>query len=129
MTDKKTVLKIMKKYKEAWERRDPEAIVKIFTKNARYYDRVILNKPFVGHTGIRKYWQDKVVGEQENIKFKLLNLYIVKNTALFEWDARFYDKKREFTVHMIGAMILEIKEDKISSLREYWSSEHIEGRA
>ena len=124
MVERKTVIKLIKKYEEAWVNRDAEAILEVFTKNARYHERV-LKKPFLGHYGIRKYWQDKVVGEQEKIRFKLLNLYIEKNTAIAEWEARFYDKKRKVKVHMKEVAILKLKGDKIASLREYWSSEHV----
>ena len=121
MVTRKTVIGIINKYKNAWVNRDPEAIVKIFSKNGKYQERV-LKRPLIGHSKIKRYWQDKVVGEQKDIKFKLLHLYISGSTAIAEWDARFYDKKNRDNVHIREIAVLEIKGHKISSLREYWSS-------
>lgn len=123
MVSRKVVLKTIEKYKNAWITRDPESILEIFTKNGKYHERV-LKKPFVGHSQIRKYWKDKVVAEQKNIKFVLLNLYIEGDTAIAEWEANFYDMVYRDNVHMKEVAILEFKGNKISSLREYWSSEH-----
>ena len=122
MVDKKLALELIKKYRDAWVNQDPNAILKIFTKDAIYHERV-LEKPFKGHREIKKYWKNKVVGEQKNIKFKLLSIYIEKDTIIAEWEVNFYDKKREVNIHMKEVAILEIRKDKIKSLREYWSSE------
>jgi ketosteroid isomerase-like protein len=118
------VLEIIEKYENAWTERNPEAIIKIFKKNGIYHERV-LEKPFVGHSQIKKYWKDKVIGEQENIKFKLLHLYIDGDTAIAEWEVKFYDKIDKNKVHMKEIAVLNIKGNKIQSLREYWSSKHV----
>ncbi len=109
-------------------RRDPEILLSIFTKNGRYHEHAF-NKPFVGHKEIRKYWEDNVVANQKDIKFRLLNLYIERNVVIAECESSFYDLRRKFTIHMRLLMLLEIKGNKISYLREYWESEHlIDGR-
>jgi len=125
MVTKKAVKDIIKKYGEAWVKRDSEKITRIFTKNAIYHERAF-KKPFIGHKQIKGYWQSKVVGEQSNIKFKLLNLYIDKNNAIAEWEASFFQKGEKKRTHMIEVAILKIKNSKIASLREYWHSERID---
>jgi nuclear transport factor 2 (NTF2) superfamily protein len=122
MVKRKVVEETLRKYKEAWINRDPDRILEIFTGDARYHERV-LEKPFMRHAGIRDYWMRKVVGEQEKIRFRLLNLYIEKNTAIAEWEAWFHDRKRNASIHMKEVAILEFRRNKIRSLREYWSSE------
>lgn len=122
MVNKKIAKELIKKYKNAWINQDPEAILEIFTPDAIYHERV-LEKPFRGHKEIKKYWQDKVVGEQKNIKFKLLKLYIDEENIIAEWEVNFYNKKREVNIHMKEVAILKTKNNKIKSLREYWSSE------
>lgn len=123
MVTRRTVMKLLKKYGDAWANKDPDAILEVFTRNAKYYERVFEN-PFSGHSGIKKYWIDKVVGEQENISFKLLSVYMAGNTAIAEWEAKFHDKKRDIGIHMKEVAILEFRNDRISSFREYWDSEH-----
>lgn len=122
MIDKKTVDNVLKIYKEAWERQDPEKILTIFTEDAVYREYVLKN-PLIGHRQIRGYWQKKVVEEQSEIKFKVLNVYIDGNTVIAEWDAVFYSRLEKKTIHLVEVAILEFEGEKIKSLREYWHSE------
>lgn len=125
MLDRETVLNVIKIYKESWENQDSVKILSIFTNDARYHERV-LKKPYNGHAEIKKYWETKVVEEQSNIKFELLNLYIDGSTVIAEWDAKFNNLKKGTRVHMIEVAILEFAGDKIQSLREYWVSESVD---
>jgi len=116
------VKKILKTYEEAWVEQDIDKILSIFNKDGIYHERV-LKEPFAGHDEIRKYWQSKVVEEQSKIKFKLLKYYICEDTVIAEWEAWFNSNIENAKIHMKEVAILEIKNDKIQSLREYWQSE------
>lgn len=122
MVSKKIAENILKVYGDAWVNQDPDKILTIFTEDATYQERV-LKKPFKGHKEIKQYWQNKVVEEQSDIKFKLLNYYICDNTIIAEWEATFFNNKEKEKMHIKEVAILEIKKDKIKSLREYWSAE------
>ena len=122
MISKKIAEDILKKYGEAWVDQDVDKILSIFTEDGIYHERV-LEKPFVGHEQIRKYWQGKVVEEQSNIKFKLLNYYIEGDILIAEWDASFHSNIKKANLHIKEVAILKIKKDKIKSLREYWQVE------
>mgnify|MGYP001575398316 CR=1 FL=1 len=125
MVERKTVDKILKVYGEAWMKQDPEKILTIFAKNATYHERV-LKKPYVGHGEIKQYWQTKVVQEQAEIKFRVLKVYIDGDVVIAEWDATFIDKVEKCRKHIKEVAILEIKGERIKSLREYWASEKVE---
>ena len=75
MVDEKIAKKILKTYGNAWVNQDIYMILSIFHKDGIYHER-IFEKPFKGHSQIGTYWKSKVVEEQSNIKFKLLNYYI-----------------------------------------------------
>jgi len=122
MLNKKIVEKILKTYGEAWVQQDITKILSIFHKNGIYHERV-LKKPFIGEKQIAKYWKTKVVQEQSKIKFKLLKYYISQNTVIAEWEAFFNSNVAKAKIHMKEVAILEIKNNKIQSLREYWQSE------
>jgi len=124
MVDKKVVNKILRIYEDAWTNQDPEKILSIFTEDAVYHERV-LGKPFVGHKQIREYWQSKVVEEQSDIKFKLLNFWIADDTVIAEWEASFNSNIENARIRIREVAILELVGDKIKSLREYWHSERI----
>ncbi len=119
---KNEVERIIKIYAEAWVKQDPNLILTIFTPDATYNDP---HEPeAVGHGGIRKYWVSKVIGEQKDIKFKLLNLYVDGDTAIAEWEASFFNIIKKENTTIKEATILEFEGDKIKSLREYWHSKH-----
>ena len=103
-------------------KQDVDKIISIFTKDGIYHENV-LKKPFKGHKEIMAYWQRKVVEEQSNIKFKLLNYYIFDDIVIAEWEASFNSNVENARIHIKEIAILEIKGDKIKSLREYWQSE------
>jgi len=117
--NREMVKKIIMDYAEAWITQDPEKIVLIFTPDGIYHE-FVLEKPHVGHDAIKKYWQERVVSEESDIKFELLNLYIDGNVAIAEWDVKLRYKDRQ--THMREVAILEIHGNKIKSLREYWHS-------
>ena len=122
MVDKKNAENILKVYENAWVNQDPEKILSIFTEDGIYHEKAF-EKPFIGHEQIRQYWQSKVVEEQSDIKFKLLNYYIDGDTIIAEWDASFYSNVKNGRIHIIEVAIIELSENKIKSLREYWQSE------
>jgi len=122
MITDKLAKQILKIYKEAWIEQDTSKILSIFNKNGIYHEYV-LKKPYIGHKAIAAYWKRKVVEEQSKIQFKLLNYYISNNTLIAEWDASFNSNIEDSRIRIKEVAILEIKDNKIQSLREYWQSE------
>jgi ketosteroid isomerase-like protein len=111
-------------YEKAWERRDADLILTIFTDDAVYHERV-LEAPARGHAGIRAYWTTRVVNGQANIAFRLLNLYVDGATAIAEWEASFDDLVQGVRKRIREVAILEFRGNLICSLREYWASEEL----
>ncbi len=124
MIDKKIVEKILKTYEEAWVEQDINKILSIFHIDGVYHERV-LKKPFTGHKEIAQYWKEKVLEEQSKIKFRLLNYYICNNTVIAEWEAHFNSNIEKAHIHMKEVAIIEIENNKIKNLREYWQSEKL----
>lgn len=121
---KEDVRKLIDIYICAWTTQDPDLILTIFTPSATYHERV-LEQPICGHAGIREYWQTKVVKEQANISAELLSLYLDGATAIAEWEARFDDIVKGHRKRIREVAILELADDRIASLREYWTSERV----
>lgn len=122
MVNETVVKKILKTYEEAWVGQDVDKIASIFTEDATYHERV-LKEPFKGLDEIKKYWQSKVVEEQSDIQFRLLNTYICDDTVIAEWEASFNSNVENARIRMREVAILEIEGEKIRSIREYWQSE------
>jgi len=126
MLTKDIALRIIETYKRAWETQDPELILTIFHADAEYGE-YLLTGAYKGHDAIKAYWQRKVVKEQSDIMLKLLSLYIDPDadTAIAEWDARFYNANEQETIHLIEVAILHITDGKIKRLRECCHSERL----
>ncbi len=125
MITKEHVLKVIEKYANAWINQDSNAIIELFSEDATYHEWAF-DEPHIGHEGIKKYWEDKVIGEQTEIEFKLLDLYLdnERNAAIAEWEANFYINNSEKKNNMREVAILEFNnQGKIKSLREYWANQ------
>ena len=117
---KEEAIKLIEIYGRAWETRDPELIITLFTEEATYNDPK--EPENIGRDAIKKYWETKVIGEQEDIKFKLLHVWVDGETVIAEWFATFKDIKRNLYIEMTEVAIFAVKEGKFSSLREYYKS-------
>ena len=127
--DIKQIKEVMEKYGKAWENRDSSLILECFTKDGSYQESP-LNKPYKGHKEIKRFWDNVVVKDTKNIKFKLGKCYVSKDgeTGFAEWECKNdhkwkKDGKWRKGDEMVGIMILEMEEDKISYLNEYWNTE------
>jgi ketosteroid isomerase-like protein len=121
---KQDVRDVIAVYIRAWETQDPGLIVTIFTPDATYHERVLLDA-IPDREAIREYWQSKVVDQQANITCRLLNLYLDGDTAIAEWEAEFDDMTQGLRKRMREIAVLVFEGRRIASLREYWSSETV----
>ena len=114
---------VMKKYGEAWEKKDTELILDCFTKKGIYQESP-LRKPYNGHKEIKQFWDNVVVKDTANIKFGLGKCYVSEDnkTGFAEWTCKnLYKNRKNF---MVGIMILKMKGDKITYLNEYWNQDN-----
>ncbi|OHA78509.1 MAG: hypothetical protein A2V96_02710 [Candidatus Yonathbacteria bacterium RBG_16_43_6] len=117
---KEEATKLIEIYGKAWETKDPELIITIFTEDATYDDpKEPVNN---GRDAIHKYWISKVIGEQDDIHFHLRNIWIDGKNVIAEWDAEFIDTKRNLRIEMSEVAIFGTREGKFSSLREYYKT-------
>lgn len=118
---KQDVRDVIAVYIRAWQERDPDLIVTIFTPAATYHERV-MKDPIPDREAIREYWRSKVVGAQANITCELVELYLDGDTAIAEWVAEFDDLAQGVRKRMKEIAVLTFEDGLISSLREYWAS-------
>ena len=117
----KQVKAVMKKYGKAWENQDTNLILECFTKKGIYQESP-LKKPYKGHAEIKKFWDQVVIKNTKNVKFKLGKSWVSKDgkTGFAEWSCN--NLYREKKHQMAGIMVLKMKGDKITYLNEYWNS-------
>lgn len=104
-------------YKTAWETKDAEAAVRIFSADASYRE-VPYDEPFLGREGIRAYWT-KVTALQENIRFRYGRVVSQGSHAAVEWWVTMVNDGAEMT--LAGEFFLRFDADGlVEDLREYW---------
>ena len=115
---KNEAINLLNIYGNAWMKQDSDLILTIFTSDVVYNDP---NEPVnFGHKGLKDYWVSKVIGEQREINFKLLNTWVDGDTVIAEWEADFIDTKRNMKINMTEVAIFTVQDNKFSSLREYY---------
>jgi hypothetical protein len=118
------VKKVLELYGKAWVDRDPELIPQIFTPGAVYTEWAF-GPVYTGHKEIMDYWKRKVVGEQTNIEFKLLDFYIdrgEREIVVAKYETWFNINNSPKRNHMIEVGIMHFENKKISRLEEYWAN-------
>ncbi len=119
--NKQQATALIELYGRAWVERDAEKILEVFTPDATYFDP--REGEQVGHEGIRAYWKTKVIGSQKDIVFHLLNVWIDTDVVIAEWNATFIDTTRNLKIDMTEVAIFGVRDEKFSSVREYYRSE------
>lgn len=106
-------------YGRAWEQRDPEAVVRLFTPDALYYETPFL-KPARGRVEIREYWA-AATGKQEEVCFSHEVLAVSGRRGMARWQSRFRRGAGGSRVRLDGVFVLEFDQDGLCrELREWW---------
>jgi ketosteroid isomerase-like protein len=107
------------RYKEAWERRDPELAAALFTENAPYHE-LPFAPPKPGRAGIRAYWAS-VTEDQRDVAFEARVVAVEAATAVARWSASLRSASSGARVELDGVFILAFDRDGLcSELREWW---------
>lgn len=75
-------------YKAAWENRDLDLVVTLFTENADYRERHF-GESLLGHNSVLSYWRDRVFEHQRDISVDHQVWGVKGNEAMATWQASF----------------------------------------
>jgi SnoaL-like domain len=75
-------------YKAAWEKRDVELVLSLFTENADYRERRF-GEPLLGHATLQSYWQNRVFEHQRDITFDYQIWAVRGGECVATWQAAF----------------------------------------
>jgi uncharacterized protein (TIGR02246 family) len=108
--------RILETYKRAWETRDPELVLTVFTEDATYQEDPF-DAPMKGHDRIRDYWVNATAPHRD-VRFEWQRVCAAGDLHVVEWKADFTRSQRRVTLR--GVMLLELRGARIARLREYW---------
>ncbi|MBU1176234.1 MAG: nuclear transport factor 2 family protein [Alphaproteobacteria bacterium] len=75
-------------YKHAWQERDVDAALALFTDDASYRERRF-GEPLLGHKTLESYWRDRVFEHQRDIAFDFQLWGVKGNELMARWQASF----------------------------------------
>jgi ketosteroid isomerase-like protein len=109
-------------YGRAWETKDPEAAVALFTEDA-IYRATPFEEPIVGHDAIRAYWAE-VEPAQDDITFEAKILSVGGERAFVHWWASYTIKRTRQQTKLDGMFLLYFGgEGLCRSLQEWWHAD------
>ncbi len=88
-------------YKMAWETRDVEAALALFSPDARYCARQ-LGESIQGHEKLRTYWRDRVFEHQRDLQYEYELWGVRRNELMARWRARYTWLPINGNIHMDG---------------------------
>lgn len=104
-------------YGAAWEAKDADAVVRLFTPDADYREAPY-DEAFHGHAGIRDYWT-RVTATQEDVRFRFGKVISDGDRAAVEWWTTMRNGGADVT--LAGEFFLAFDENGlVTELREYW---------
>ena len=108
-------------YGRAWETRDSDAVVALFTEEATYRSSPFREPPNRGHDGIRAYWE-QATGSQDDVEVEMGEPLVDGSLVAVEWWTRMRSEGEEVT--LVGCLLLRFAADgRCEDLREYWNYE------
>ncbi len=110
---------LLEAYKRAWERRDPNLAVSLFSEDAEYREDPF-EEPMRGSNAIRAYW-NTAAATQVNMEFDAERIWVVGRAVLASWHAAYTRRSDAQRVRLRGFMTLELNErGKVFRFREWW---------
>jgi ketosteroid isomerase-like protein len=111
----------VEEYARAWEEKDAEAVVALFTEDAEYRSGPFREPPNVGSDGIRAYWT-RACSAQQDTRVRMGTPLVAGDRVVVEWWATMRADGEEITLP--GCLLLRFAPDgRCQALREYW---HVE---
>ena len=101
-------------YRAAWEGRDSDKAVQLFTSDAHYRDSAF-EPTMIGRDAIHKYWS-KSVSNQRDIKFQSTLWSVSDKTAIAHWAAEFVAIDTQQRVRLDGVVHLTFSHQPSGSL-------------
>jgi hypothetical protein len=115
----------LKRYGEAWETRDADKLVPLFTDDVLYYETPF-DEAMHGSDAIRAYWSVLPM-TQDHIHFHYRIVSVQPEQSVAQWWASFIRLPTKMHVKIDGVMICEFDENnRCRYFREWWHRHEVE---
>ena len=97
-------------YKNAWERRDPDAALELYADSAEHRDDPFA-EPLVGSNAIRELWNARAA-TQTNVEFDAERVWTSTAWVLSSYHAAYTDRTNADRIRRRGFLAFELDDDK-----------------
>ena len=97
-------------YKDAWERRDPDAALELYADSAEHRDDPF-EEPLVGSNAIRELWNARAAS-QTNVEFDAERIWTSASWVLSSYHAAYTDRASADRIRRRGILAFELNDDK-----------------
>lgn len=106
------------RFKQAWENRDPDAMLELFREDAEYRTDPFA-PPLVGANAIRGYWNE-VAATQDHVEFDAERVWVSGRTVLGSWHAALTRRADAERVRVRGFSTMELDEGGLIVRMRAW---------
>ncbi len=110
--------KFLETYARAWETRDAELVLTLFTEQATYQEDPF-DEPIRRRDGIRAYWEG-ATSQQKDIRVSWGEHVVAGNTLIAEWRACYTHIQSGERRELRGILLAEFEGERVRRFREYW---------
>lgn len=111
-------------YRQAWENRDPQAAVNLYSDDATYQDTPF-SPPMRGKEVLLEYWKN-VARTQEEIQVSCEAIAVCGNLCFAHWHAAFTRLPMRSRLELDGIFQLEFdRRGHCQALREWWHRKEV----
>lgn len=104
--------------KRAWEERDPDAMMELFSDDAEYRSDPFV-EPLMGLVAVREHWNG-VVAAQDHIEFDAERVWVSGRTVLGSWHVALTERATAERVRVRGFSTMELDDHgRIVRMREW----------
>ena len=106
------------RFKQAWEGRDPDAMLELFSEDAEYRVDPFM-EPMIGLNAIREHW-NAMAAAQDHIEFDAERVWVSGRTVLGSWHVALTDRATADRIRVRGFSTMELDDHgRIARMREW----------
>lgn len=113
------------RFKRAWEKRDPEAMLELYSEDAEYRIDPFM-QPLTGANAIREHW-NAIVAEQAHIEFDVERVWVSGRTVLGNWHVALSRTTSAQRTRVRGFTTMELDDAGLISRMREWPVTRVVG--
>jgi hypothetical protein len=109
------------RWKQAWERRDVDLAMSLFTDHVDYRYNPF-EPSLIGGNAVRAHWNDSVADAQD-VELDAERIWVVGSTVIATWHSAYTSPSRQERIRWRGVTTFELNDEGLVERLRQWSAE------